>query len=267
MLIVLSPAKKIDFDLTRLPANAASAKTLLTQPEFLDLSEKLVNQLREFSVSELQTLMSISEPLATLNKNRFESWQRPFNEKNAGVCLLMFQGDVYQGLKAATLNQAQLAYGQSHLRILSGLYGILKPLDFMQPYRLEMGTALANDAGRNLYDFWQDTITVSLNETLEKQPEDTRVLINLASNEYFKAINLKQLQGKVITPVFKDLKNDQYKMISFFAKKARGMMARFIIDHELQACEKIKRFNYGGYLYNHDLSQQDEWVFTRDKAD
>jgi cytoplasmic iron level regulating protein YaaA (DUF328/UPF0246 family) len=190
-------------------------------------------------------------------------WGLPFTVDNAKQALLAFNGDVYVGLQAQTLSVAQLKFAQQHLCILSGLYGLLRPLDLIQPYRLEMGLAFANRGGRNLYDFWGDSITVALNTLLRKS--GTNVLVNLASNEYFRSVQARALDADVLTPVFKDLKGDRYKVISFFAKRARGQMARFIIDHELNEPDGMKKFNTDGYRYNKDQSSAREWVFTRDK--
>lgn len=256
MILVLSPAKSLDFE--------TAAKTeKFGQPPFLDESEVLVDQLKELEPSALASLMSLSEKLAVLNSNRFLAWQRPFTPKNSKQALLAFNGDVYEGLAADTLSEEALAWADGHLRILSGLYGLLKPLDLIQPYRLEMGTKLSGSHGKNLYQFWGDKITEKLNETLATH--ETPLLINLASNEYFKSIKAKQLNGEVITPVFKDRKNGQYKVISFYAKKARGMMAAYIIKNRIEMPEQIKAFDSAGYLFSEEESTQKEWVFLRDQ--
>jgi hypothetical protein len=208
--------------------------------------------------------MKLSDKLAGLNVARYESWAPPFTLANAKQAVLAFKGDVYTGLDAETLDEDGLAFAQNHLRILSGLYGVLKPLDLMQAYRLEMGTKLANPAGKDLYAFWGDDIQDSLKA--EPALEDN-VLINLASNEYFKAVKAKTLAARIITPVFKDWKNGQYKMISFYAKKARGLMSRYIIDHRLNEPEQIKAFDYEGYRFSEEMSKGDEWVFIRDHAE
>jgi len=192
----------------------------------------------------------------------FHQWSPPFNPNNAKQAALAFNGDVYTGLDASTLDKAGFDFAQKHLRILSGLYGVLKPLDYIQPYRLEMGTKLANAKGSNLYDFWGEQLKVSLEE--EPALAD-KVLINLASNEYFKAVKAKQLNARIITPVFKDAKNGQYKIISFYAKKARGLMSRYIIDHKIQQPEQIKAFDTGGYQFSESQSIDDEWVFLRNE--
>jgi cytoplasmic iron level regulating protein YaaA (DUF328/UPF0246 family) len=205
-------------------------------------------------------LMSISPKLGELNANRFQTWQLPFTPGNAKQALLAFKGDVYTGLDADTFSESDFAFSQKHLRILSGLYGVLKPLDLIQPYRLEMGTKLGNARGPNLYHFWDNKLTESLDKELES---DDNVLINLASNEYFKSVKVKSLKARMITPVFKDMKNGQYKMISFYAKKARGLMSAYIIKNKLEEVESLKGFDSEGYCFNPDMSKGDEWVFTR----
>ena len=192
-------------------------------------------------------------------------WEKqPISLKNAKQAILAFKGDVYIGLRAESLSDAQLGFAQQHLRILSGLYGLLRPLDLMQPYRLEMGVAFANRGGRNLYSFWGDAITSALNSQLRKT--GTKVLVNLASGEYFRSVHLRKLEAEVITPVFKDLRGDKYKVLGFFAKRARGQMARFIIDHELNEPEGMKEFRGDGYRFNEAESSSREMVFTRDKS-
>jgi cytoplasmic iron level regulating protein YaaA (DUF328/UPF0246 family) len=255
MLIVISPAKTLDFD-----TPPGTRKT--TQPEFLDRSAELVNEARALSPEDIRRLMGVSENIAALNHQRFMNWGVPFGLDNAKQSILAFKGDVYTGLQADTLSAAQLTFAQKHLRILSGLYGLLRPLDLMQPYRLEMGLKFANSGGDNLYAFWGDTITESLNTQFKKS--GSKVLVNLASNEYFKSIKKRSLEAEVITPVFKDLKGGKYKVISFFAKKARGQMARFIIDNALNEPEAMKKFKTGGYRYNKAESTAREMVFTRD---
>jgi hypothetical protein len=254
MLTVLSPAKTLDFDT---PAGTLSA----TQPEFLARSAALVDDARALSQQDIQALMGVSENIAELNHRRFIDWGGPSESNNAKQSILAFKGDVYTGLRASTLTEAQLIFAQSHLRILSGLYGLLRPLDLMQPYRLEMGLKFVNRGGKNLYEFWGDDITKAINRQL--QDSRNKVLVNLASNEYFRSIKPKSLDGGVITPVFRDLKGDKYKVISFFAKKARGQMARFILDNELDEPEAIKAFNTDGYCYSKSESSAREWVFNR----
>jgi cytoplasmic iron level regulating protein YaaA (DUF328/UPF0246 family) len=257
MLTVISPAKTLDFDT---PPTTRKA----TQPQFLQRSADLVADARAMSPQDIRALMGVSEKIAELNHARFMNWGTPFNLDNAKQSILAFKGDVYTGLEAQTLSSAQLNFAQKHLCILSGLYGLLRPLDLMQPYRLEMGLKFANSGGSNLYEFWDDSITRALNTLLKKS--GTRVLVNLASNEYFKAVKPGALDAEVITPVFKDLKGDKYKIISFYAKKARGQMARFIIDNELNDPAGMKKFKTGGYRYSKAESTARELVFTRDQA-
>lgn len=254
MIIVISPAKTLDFETPPITREA-------TQPIFLDDSAKLIDALRKLEPDQICQLMSISPKLGILNSNRYYAWKRPFTLKNSKQAILAFKGDVYTGLNAETMTAAELAFAQDHLRILSGLYGVLHPLDLMQPYRLEMGTQFKNLRGKNLYEFWGEKITQRLNLDLKKQKDS--VLINLASNEYFQSIQLKNLEARTITPVFKDEKNGIYKIISFFAKKARGMMSRYIIQNKLTNPEAIKKFNGAGYQFDKKNSNQDEWVFTR----
>lgn len=257
MLTVISPAKTLDFDT---PPTTRKA----TQPQFLQRSADLVADARAMSPQDIRGLMGVSEKIAELNHARFMNWGTPFNLDNAKQSILAFKGDVYTGLEAQTLSSAQLNFAQKHLCILSGLYGLLRPLDLMQPYRLEMGLKFPNSGGSNLYEFWDDSITRALNTLLKKS--GTRVLVNLASNEYFKAVKPGALDAEVITPVFKDLKGDKYKIISFYAKKARGQMARFIIDNELNDPAGMKKFKTGGYRYSKAESTARELVFTRDQA-
>ena len=253
MLTVISPAKTLDFD-------TPPTTQKHSQPRFLSHSQELIDTLRQMSTADIASLMKLSDKLAGLNVARYETWQTPFSLDNAKQAVLAFQGDVYTGLDAETLNEKQLTFAQKHLRILSGLYGVLKPLDLIQPYRLEMGTKLDNAKGKDLYAFWGSDIRQSLQAEDAMQDE---VLINLASNEYFKAVEAKKLKARIITPVFKDWKNGQYKMISFYAKKARGMMSRYIIEHELQDPDRIKDFDTDGYRFSADMSKKDEWVFIR----
>lgn len=256
MLIVISPAKTLDYE-----SDIPSLET--TQPDFLKESAALIKELRELSPQQVSSLMKISDKLGVLNYDRFHTWKRPFTDNNARPALLAFKGDVYTGLEAETMGKRDFAYAQKHLRMLSGLYGLLRPLDLMQPYRLEMGTKFENAKGKNLYEFWGDKITEALNAQL--QGVKSRELVNLASNEYFKSVKTKQLDAQVITPHFKDLKNGQYKMISFFAKKARGMMSRWAIDQRVKKAEELKGFDLAGYGYNPGLSTEWDWVFTRDE--
>jgi len=256
MLIVISPAKTLDYET---PVKIRDH----SQPDFLDDAAMLIDELRHLAPPDISSLMSISDRLGTLNYGRYQDWQRPFTPDNARQALLAFKGDVYTGLEAETLTAADLKWAQKHLRILSGLYGLLRPLDLMQPYRLEMGTRFANSRGKDLYQFWGERITEALNADLARDKHP--VLINLASNEYFKAVVPKALQAEVVTPIFKDRKGDQYKIISFYAKKARGMMTRHIIRNRLVDPEAIKNFEDGGYRYNAAASTAREWVFLRDE--
>lgn len=256
MLTVISPAKTLDFDT---PPTTRKA----TQPQFLERASELVEDAREMSPQDIRALMGVSESIAELNHSRFMNWSAPFSLDNAKQALLAFKGDVYTGLEAETLTTAQLGFAQKHLVILSGLYGLLRPLDLMQPYRLEMGLKFANRGGKNLYEFWGDDITWAMNRQLKKS--GSPVLVNLASNEYFKSVQAKQLEADIVTPVFKDLKGDKYKVISFYAKKARGQMARFIIDGELNDPRGLEKFRTDGYRYNKAESTARELVFTRDQ--
>ncbi|TKB47410.1 peroxide stress protein YaaA [Thalassotalea mangrovi] len=254
MLIVVSPAKNLDYE-------SPLTTEHFSQPELLDDSQELIERCRQLTPAELSSLMSISDKLAGLNAARFGEWHLPFTPDNARPAVLAFNGDVYTGLDAKTFSEVDFEFAQQNLRILSGLYGVLKPLDLMQAYRLEMGTKLDNNRGANLYQFWGDIVTNKLNETLAH--EDDSVLINLASNEYFKVVKKKKLDATVITPAFKDWKNGEYKMISFFAKKARGLMARYIIQNQLTEVEQLKGFDLDGYQYNEAMSTDATPVFTR----
>jgi cytoplasmic iron level regulating protein YaaA (DUF328/UPF0246 family) len=255
MLTVISPAKTLDFE-------TAPTTRRATQPAFLDAAAELVEDARGLSPDALRDLMGVSGKIAELNHERFMNWSPPFDLDNAKQAVLAFRGDVYTGLEAETLDSAGLAFAQKHLRILSGLYGLLRPLDLMQPYRLEMGLKFANRGGANLYAFWGDRLTRTLDRQLGKS--GSRVLVNLASNEYFKVLQPKALDAEIVTPVFKDLKGGKYKIISFYAKKARGQMARFIIDNAINDPEALKDFDVAGYRYSRDESAARELVFTRD---
>lgn len=220
-------------------------------------SAALIKELKKLKATDIQSLMKVSPKIAELNAERFNNWKLPFDTNNAKAAVFAFKGDVYTGLDAETFSEEEILFAQEHLSMLSGLYGLLRPLDLMQAYRLEMGTKFANKKGKNLYEFWGTKITQEINR------RETDVLINLASNEYFKAIDKKTLKAEIITPVFKDEKNGVLKVISFFAKKARGMMARFIIQNHISNVEDIKNFNLGGYAFSEVLSTDKEWVFTR----
>ena len=252
MKIVISPAKSLNFE-RALPTAACS------EGIFLKESKKVHAVLKKQKPKALAHLMDISEKLADLNWKRNQAWQLPFSPDNARPAVFAFDGDVYTGLDVFSLPIEKLEALQNNLRILSGLYGLLKPLDLMQPYRLEMGTKLGIGTHKNLYDFWKVKITKALNQELQKD----ELFINLASNEYFSAIDAKKLKVPVITPEFKDYKDGKLKMISFFAKKARGMMVRYIIDTNAQTVEDIKGFNYEGYRFDASLSIGNQLVFTR----
>ena len=252
MITILSPSKSMDL--------TATSDRLFTQPDFLEQSEKLVAILRTFSTDELMTFMAISEPLAKLNKERFSTWARPFTLDNAKQALLAFTGDVYDGLDASSLSPNDLDFAQDHLRILSGLYGLLRPLDLIQPYRLEMGRALKTSAATTLTQLWRDRITQKLNGL------NGEALLNLASQEYFNAINPRALNKPIVSPVFKDEKNGAYKIISFFAKKARGAMARYVVENRLTRPEELLAFTATGYRYAPELSTDAAPVFLRSKT-
>ena len=254
MLIVISPAKSLDFET---PANVKTA----TQPALLDRSQQLVDQLKQFAPQDFSNLMGISDKLAVLNYDRYQQWKTPFTQENAKQALLAFTGDVYTGLDAPSFSDRDFDFAQQHLRILSGLYGLLRPLDLIQPYRLEMGITLRNAQGDNLYQFWGKTLAIEINRQLEQIGSGQ--LINLASNEYFKSVDNDTLDAEVITPVFKDWKSGKYKIVSFFAKKARGLMSAYIIKNQLTDVEQIKAFTSGGYQYSDELSSDKEWVFCR----
>jgi len=250
MHLLISPAKTLDMD-------GSSVHCSPSQSPFLNESELLIQNLKKLNVTEIQKLMNVSSKIAELNANRFTNWSLPFDESNAKAAVFAFKGDVYTGLDAETLSDKDLNFAQEKLSILSGLYGLLRPMDLMQAYRLEMGTKFENTRGKNLYEFWGNKITEELNHREDK------TIINLASNEYFKSVNQKELKAEIINPVFKDEKNGVMKIISFYAKKARGMMARFIIQNRITSTEDIKSFNLGGYQFNDSLSNQKDWVFTR----
>lgn len=254
MLIVISPAKTLDFDT---PAITKSH----SQPNLLDYSEQLIDVLTTLSPSDIEKLMKISPKLAELNAERFHQWSRPFNSKNSKQAILAFKGDVYTGLDAEEFSEDDFAYSQEHLRILSGLYGLLRPLDLIQAYRLEMGTKLNNPEGKNLYEFWGSEITNRINVQL--QAIDSEILLNLASNEYFKSVNAKEIRGQVVTPIFKDWKNDQYKLISFFAKKARGYMSAWVIQNKVTELDDLKDFSEQGYQFSANDSDELNPVFLR----
>lgn len=254
MLIVVSPAKTLDFE--------TPAKTKkFSEPQFLKESKQLINDLKHLSPEDLSELMHISDNLGELNYARYANWNTPFTLDNAKQAIFAFKGDVYIGLQAEQFTGADLNFAQKHFRMLSGLYGILRPLDLMQPYRLEMGTRFKNIGGRNLYEFWGSTLTQHLNDEMLTQKK--KLLINLASIEYFNSIKPKELDAEVISPVFKDYSNGKYKVLSFFAKKARGSMAAYIIKNRILSPRKIKEFDVDGYRYSEDLSTPSKPVFLR----
>ena len=254
MLIVLSPAKSLDYD-------TPPTTDLHTKPDFIARSAELIEVLKEKSPAQISTLMGISDQLAALNVERYASWSRKFTTKNSKQAVLAFNGDVYEGLNAASLSARQLDYVQTHVRILSGLYGALRPLDLMQPYRLEMGTRLQNPRGKDLYAFWGEDVTKVLN--VELAQHKSKVLVNLASEEYFKVVKTKVLEAKVISPVFEDWKGGKYKIISFYAKRARGLMARYAALKGINQAEKLKNFDLDGYAFDEAVSSETSWVFRR----
>ncbi|KJY82252.1 hypothetical protein TW81_14220 [Vibrio galatheae] len=256
MLIVVSPAKTLDYE-----SPLVTEKS--TQPELIEYSKQLIDVCRKLTPADVANLMKVSDKIADLNVGRFQEWSETFTAENSRQAILAFKGDVYTGLDAQSLTESDFDYAQKHLRMLSGLYGLLKPLDLMQPYRLEMGTKLANDKGSNLYQFWGNVITDKLNQAIDEQGDN--VLINLASNEYFKAVKPKNLEAQVITPVFKDCKNGQYKVISFYAKKARGMMARYIIENRISSVADLTKFDTAGYYFVEQESTPTELVFKREE--
>ena len=254
MLITLSPSKGQDFEV-ELPTS------LHTQARQLDDSQLLIDELKKYDLAAIRQMMTLSENLAILNVERFHTFSRPFNLNNAKPALFAFKGDVYSGIQKDQYTDEDLEYAQQHLRILSGLYGALRPMDLIQPYRLEMKTKLDNPRGSNLYQFWDERITDSLNHDLENQQEAT--LINLASNEYFKAVKPKKLQGRLLHIAFKETKDDKTRVIAIFAKRARGMMTDFILRNRIEHCEDLKEFNHAGYEYSPSTSNENQWVFTR----
>ena len=256
MLIVVSPAKTLDYE------NPPKTK-VFTQPDYLKNSQELITRLRKLSTPEISKLMSVSQKIADLNVDRYKTWNKIFTEKNAKQCVLAFKGDVYTGLDAESFTSKDFSFAQKHLRVLSGLYGLLRPLDLMQPYRLEMSTKLDTKHGKNLYQFWGSTITEGLNKQLKKIKSE--YLINLASNEYFKAVKPKELNAEIITPAFKEYKDGEYKMIGIYAKKARGLLSRYIILNQLENPEELKSFCEEGYKFNKKLSEGNTWVFSRNR--
>jgi uncharacterized protein len=254
MLVIISPSKTQDF-------SPLSQPLAHSQPQLLQESSLLVKELKKLKPQALAGLMDLSENLAELNWSRYQQWQTPFTRENAKQALFAFKGDVYGGIPADDYSTEELRYAQDHLRILSGLYGVLRPLDLIQPYRLEMKTKLKNKRGATLYTFWNEQLTVALNEALSAQKEP--VLVNLASNEYYKALQPKAIQSRIITPQFKEFKGGKYSTIALFAKRARGLMTDYILRNRLEDPETMKGFDREGYSFSEPLSKGDEWVFVR----
>jgi len=254
MIVVVSPAKKLDFENDEVKPN-------WSVPDYLDQSETLIKTARKMTRNDIAGLMKVSEKIADLNYERYRDFETPFTLTNSKQAAFAFKGDTYVGLEAETLSEDDLEFAQNHFRILSGLYGMLRPLDLMQPYRLEMGVRLKNPKGKNLYEFWGNTLIDGLNELLEKQKN--KVIINCASNEYFKSVNEKELNGGVITPVFKIVKEGVAKGPGMMAKRARGMMARFIIQNKLEKAEEIKKFDMDGYKFMPALSNEDTFEYHK----
>ncbi len=254
MLLILSPAKALDY---KTPPHVA----MHTMPAFLERSATLIRQLRALSPADIANLMDLSDPLAVLNFNRYAEWSLPFTPENAKQAVLAFDGDVYDGLAAKTLSADDLAFAQQHVRILSGLYGILKPLDLMQAYRLEMGTRFKNEGGKDLYAFWGETLLEAINAELAEMARP--VVVNLASEEYFKAAVGRKIAGEVIQPVFEDWKSGKYKIISFYAKRARGLMTRYAVLNRLTQPEDLQGFDADGYAFAPEASDKTTWVFRR----
>ena len=259
MLMILSPAKKMDYQAPTTIAKYSAA-------EMLDHSETLIDSLKTKTPQDICSLMGLSDKLGALNFERFQSWRQPFNSDNARQAILAFQGDVYQGFNAQSMDLRDLEWAQEHLRILSGLYGLLRPLDLIQPYRLEMGTKYPTKRGTNLYDFWGDKITNALNNCLTELSDNDGdpILVNLASNEYFKSVHPAKISARILTPIFMDKKNDDYKVISFFAKRARGEMAAFAVKNRIVDAERLKEFRESGYIHNPAMSSGNKLIFTRD---
>ena len=254
MITLLSPSKKLNF-------KHQDAVSYFTQCDFIESAQKLVNEAKNLSHEDLKDLMKISDNLAQLNKDRFDEWSQPFNQDNSKQAILAFDGGVYSGLRAHEFSENDLDFAQNHLRILSGLYGILKPLDLIQPYRLEMGINLRNEKGKNLYEFWSSDITKNLNNTLKEQKNP--IILNCASNEYFNVIDKNALEGKVLNTIFKEKRNGELKFISFNAKKARGLLAKFVINNGIDSKEGVKEFNLEDYKFDSKISEENTFVFTR----
>jgi cytoplasmic iron level regulating protein YaaA (DUF328/UPF0246 family) len=258
MLTLISPAKTLDFE-------TPAVTDVYTQGEFLEHSAELIDQLKLQSPNDISDLMKLSSKLSELNVQRYHDWCLPFHQENAKTAVLAFKGDVYTGLNAESFTEENFSYAQSHLGILSGLYGLLRPLDLIQPYRLEMGTKFSNSRGANLYTFWGSIITDAINQRLALT--SSKILLNLASNEYFKAVKTKELKAELITPVFKDEKNGQYKIISFYAKKARGLMAAYIIKNKVSSVKQLCEFDVAGYRFVAAESNAQILTFKRSEED
>lgn len=258
MLLLLSPAKKLDYD-------SPVRTTLHTQPQFVEQAKELIAVLKKKSEAEIASLMKLSDALASLNVERYQSWQPTFTLENSRQAILAFNGDVYEGLQAQTLSDKQLQWAQEHVGILSGLYGVLRPLDLMQPYRLEMGTRLETRRGANLYAFWGSSIAEYINQHFSRQQtgKSENIVLNLASEEYFKAVDKKALNARVVQCVFQDYRNGAWKVISFNAKKARGLMARHVIENAYTRPEQLVDFNRGGYAFDPDVSTPDKLYFRK----
>ncbi len=254
MLAILSPAKTLDYQ-TPLTTNKS------TQPDFNTESKELIATLRKFVPAEIGSLMKISDNLAELNHRRYAEWQNQASEDNARPALFAFKGDVYLGLDAQTLGARDINFAQKHLRVLSGLHGLLRPLDLIQPYRLEMGTRLATRRGSNLYQFWGNKVTDNINKALAQQT--SKVLLNLASNEYYQVIQAERIEGRILNINFKELRDGKYRFVSFAAKRARGLMARYMIDNRITRPAQLRQFDVDRYAFNDALSSEDEWIFTR----
>ena len=259
MLAIISPAKTLDFS-SDLPK-----KLLNFQPHLIEQSAQLIEVCRQLSPVQIASLMSISDKLAGLNAARFTEWTTEHNTQNARQAIYAFKGDVYTGFEVETLTQQDVQFAQQHMRILSGLYGLLSPLDLIQPYRLEMGTKLANPRGKDLYAFWGDLITQQLQQTIDQQQDN--VLVNLASDEYYKSVKEDKLNAQIIKPIFLDNKGGKYKVISFYAKKARGMMCRYLVQNRVTEVDQLKEFDLGGYWFDASASNSREFVFKRDLAE
>ena len=257
MISILSPAKTLDYD-SKLPTDK------FTQPDFLDDSKALIEVLKGYDVDDIGKLMSISEKLSVLNHDRYSAFEFPFTTDNARPAIFAFKGDVYRDLELNEYSEEDFDFLQNHVRILSGLYGVLRPLDLMQPYRLEMGTKLANDRGSNLYQFWGSRISEKLNQEIEALDDD--VLLNLASDEYFGAVDTGTFRGRVVKVHFLDFKKDRYKIVSFYAKRARGLMANYIARNHIDDVESVKAFDVAGYYFSEERSAKDELVFLRDEV-